>query len=171
MNFFDKPDPQTFLAHHGIKGQKWGIRRFQNKDGSLTEAGRKRVSKQYAKEAVRVMEAVNKNYSSMYVKSYNKVVDYMNNGGLDKFNKQQQEKYGKDYEKRDGYDEELTKTLDKMLDQNLNESLLEFYENNDSFKKANALIEQYGMTEWDDLAKSNTEAIEDIRIFLFGNKK
>ena len=23
------------LAHHGIKGQKWGIRRFQNKDGSL----------------------------------------------------------------------------------------------------------------------------------------
>lgn len=48
MNFFDKPDPQTFLAHHGIKGQKWGIRRFQNKDGSLTEAGRKRVSKQYA---------------------------------------------------------------------------------------------------------------------------
>lgn len=27
------------LYHHGIKGQKWGIRRFQNKDGSLTEAG------------------------------------------------------------------------------------------------------------------------------------
>lgn len=30
------------LYHHGIMGQKWGIRRFQNKDGSLTEAGRKR---------------------------------------------------------------------------------------------------------------------------------
>ena len=30
------------LYHHGIKGQKWGIRRFQNKDGSLTPAGRKR---------------------------------------------------------------------------------------------------------------------------------
>lgn len=27
------------LYHHGIKGQKWGIRRFQNKDGTLTEAG------------------------------------------------------------------------------------------------------------------------------------
>lgn len=30
------------LAHHGIKGQKWGRRRFQTKDGSLTTAGRKR---------------------------------------------------------------------------------------------------------------------------------
>ena len=31
------------LYHHGIKGQKWGIRRFQNKDGTLTEAGKKRA--------------------------------------------------------------------------------------------------------------------------------
>lgn len=30
------------LYHHGIKGQRWGIRRFQNKDGTLTEAGKKR---------------------------------------------------------------------------------------------------------------------------------
>lgn len=30
------------LYHHGIKGQKWGIRRFQNPDGTLTEAGRDR---------------------------------------------------------------------------------------------------------------------------------
>lgn len=30
------------LCHHGIKGMKWGVRRFQNKDGSLTPAGKKR---------------------------------------------------------------------------------------------------------------------------------
>lgn len=33
------------LYHHGIPGQKWGIRRYQNKDGSLTAAGRKRAAK------------------------------------------------------------------------------------------------------------------------------
>lgn len=33
------------IQHHGIPGMKWGIRRYQNKDGSLTAAGRKRVAK------------------------------------------------------------------------------------------------------------------------------
>ena len=33
-----------FIYHHGIKGQKWGVRRYQNEDGSLTNAGKKRYS-------------------------------------------------------------------------------------------------------------------------------
>ena len=33
------------LYHHGIKGQKWGVRRYQNKDGSLTPKGKKRAIK------------------------------------------------------------------------------------------------------------------------------
>lgn len=32
------------LAHHGIKGMKWGVRRFQKENGSLTVAGKKRYS-------------------------------------------------------------------------------------------------------------------------------
>lgn len=37
------------LMHWGIKGMKWGIRRYQNKDGSLTPAGRKRYAQEMAK--------------------------------------------------------------------------------------------------------------------------
>ena len=32
----------NYLVHHGIKGMKWGVRRYQNEDGSYTEEGRRR---------------------------------------------------------------------------------------------------------------------------------
>ena len=38
------------LCHHGIKGQKWGVRRYQNPDGSLTSAGKRRRIKEIHKE-------------------------------------------------------------------------------------------------------------------------
>lgn len=38
-----------YLAHHGVKGQKWGVRRYQNPDGSLTDEGRRRYG--YGSEA------------------------------------------------------------------------------------------------------------------------
>lgn len=34
------------LYHHGIKGQKWGVRRFQNEDGTLTDAGKRRQARE-----------------------------------------------------------------------------------------------------------------------------
>lgn len=42
----EKPPLHECLAHHGIKGQKWGVRRFQKKDGSYTDAGKKRTKQQ-----------------------------------------------------------------------------------------------------------------------------
>lgn len=39
-----------YIEHHGILGQKWGVRRFQNADGSLTDVGRIR----YAKDEARI---------------------------------------------------------------------------------------------------------------------
>ena len=36
------------LYHHGILGQKWGVRRFQNEDGTLTAAGKRRYADNYS---------------------------------------------------------------------------------------------------------------------------
>ncbi len=52
----------AFFAHHGIKGQKWGVRRFQNPDGTLTELGRQRLNKFMDK---------NKRYPNSYQTRFN----------------------------------------------------------------------------------------------------
>ena len=66
------------LYHYGIKGMKWGVRRFQNKDGSYTSAGKKRRSQEAwsddAKEAANIKK---------------KSVNQMSNSELRKLNERQ----------------------------------------------------------------------------------
>lgn len=45
MGYFEK----GIIAHHGIIGQKWGVRRFQNEDGTLTPAGQARRDRRDAR--------------------------------------------------------------------------------------------------------------------------
>lgn len=50
------------LYHHGIKGMKWGVRRFQKRDGSLTPLGKKRVK---SEDHVRAQSLKKKKLSEM----------------------------------------------------------------------------------------------------------
>lgn len=157
------------LYHHGIKGQRWGVRRFQNKDGSLTKAGKKRVSKQYKKESSKGDKDLAKRYSSIYANAYNKTADKFNNGLIDKFNKSQQKKYGENYAQRDGYVDDYMKIFDEHLSKTLNKSMLDFRLSNEHYQKADALVKKYDMTNWDELARSNQKGIDAVRKSL--NKK
>lgn len=42
------------LYHHGIKGQRWGVRRYQNADGTLTTAGKAKFGKKVARKYYRI---------------------------------------------------------------------------------------------------------------------
>lgn len=154
------------LYHFGVKGMKWGVRRYQNKDGSLTNAGRKKISKKYKKLSIKGDKEMQKQYQSMYLKSYNKAVDKMNNGETDRFNDEQRKKYGKDFAKRDGYIEDYEKLFNDEFQKNMNKSLIDFRLSNADYQKADALVKKYNMTKWDDLAKNNQEAIDYIQSMI-----
>lgn len=48
------------LCHHGIKGQKWGVRRFQNEDGTLTNEGKVRYNQETASKVKDIAEKYEK---------------------------------------------------------------------------------------------------------------
>lgn len=54
---------KTYLIHHGVKGQRWGVRRYQNEDGSLTPKGKKHIDGLVKKDEVKEAKKVVRNDS------------------------------------------------------------------------------------------------------------
>lgn len=81
--YIRKPYPNE-LYHHGIMGQKWGVRRYQNPDGSLTLAGKRRYQRKLVNEALMSSFAANgyqktaARYDKKAAKKYKRVVDLSN---------------------------------------------------------------------------------------------
>lgn len=71
------------LQHWGIKGMKWGVRRYQNSDGTLTAAGKKRYNKELAKlrEEKKVLENKRKTQAKIdKLDAMRKEIDDMKSG-------------------------------------------------------------------------------------------
>lgn len=103
------------LYHHGIKGQKWGVRRYQNKDGSLTQKGKKRYSKELYSE-------MKKNDRKLSRTDYKNAVK----------NKLSNDKRVKDYVSSN------SKEYKKILREwgNIQDKIDKEYENDDTYKRA-----------------------------------
>ena len=87
-----------YIYHHGVKGQRWGIRRYQNEDGSLTEEGKKRYGTVGLKEVS--LERIQNDRKSYMDKLSSTAKDLKKADELEKKAYKLAEKY--DFDKDDG---------------------------------------------------------------------
>lgn len=155
------------LYHHGVLGMHWGVRRYQNKDGSLTPAGKKRYTTEYDKLTVKAQSEVARNDKKRYIDAYNKAASYMNETGIDKYN-QEYRKKAESKGKKVNYDTDEYKTgmmdvFNNVLAKKYNEALYNEIMNNKNYKKAKSLLDQFSELKTDEIIKATENDLDEIR--------
>lgn len=151
------------LQHHGIKGMKWGVRRYQNADGTLTEAGKRKLSKKYKRHIIAYEKDSMRNRRSLNIRAYNETADDYNNGKIAEFNRTHDSKsknYASEYAKQ--FTNDYHKKYDKLM--------LSEIESNRHYKKAQEILEKYSMVEFDDRARKNSEFVRDLKEAMANGK-
>lgn len=151
---------EEYLEHHGIRGQKWGVRRFQNKDGSLKSAGKGRYAfsaKAAGHRALAKVYSVNENFYSKHTK--NKGLASMNanakNEQLKKAEEAQKAANKKRVDKVTAYKDRLADQAKKGADRNSEDAKQLKYEIND--------LKKHGSKSSTYKAWEANERIKDMR--------
>lgn len=156
------------LYHFGIKGQKWGIRRYQNPDGSLTPAGKEHYKKEINKlnRLVGEKERFRNSHdeTERYVRAYNNAADRMNSGVIEKYNSDYKKKLGDkakghDYKNDEEYNSGLEEAFGNIFKQEYRKIQLADIKSDPNYMKAKALIEKYGAETLGDAAKDFEDSI------------
>ena len=178
-------DEGIYLAHHGVKGQRWGVRRFQNKDGSLTAAGKNRL---YNKENMKNAETqhldkfgTDKNHNILYISgksgsgkstaalamsdSNTSIIhldSYFELKNKSEANKNKNKRFN-NFLKRNGFD------VNSLNDEKLFKNDIKAY-----FKKVDKfteLSEEFGRTEFNDSRKVIMEGVQLLDETMYPNKR
>lgn len=129
------------ISHHGVKGQKWGVRRYQNKDGSLTSAGKARYY-------------VRNNDNAAREKAYEKISEFRTNLLNSKYNDISDDDYyterGQEYLKEISaqWHKVYTNELKNVVPKKYLESARAFIQNNRYMDEFDWDIDDFYTGEW-----------------------
>ena len=154
--------PKNELYHHGIKGQKWGVRRFQNEDGSYTEAGRKRYGIQ--QDGSMSSKGAKKWYKDHYIGMLNKHIKYLDEYDRTDEGRKKQEAYGREIDKMESdeeysswdrfykLEEDYLKSGElyagKKLLQEYGDEKFSLYATRGNIERGRQTVEQFAENEW-----------------------